>query len=124
MRVYLDANVILREHDPDFIVSDFAAAEFSSVIAKRVRTRLLTADEARGAFVAFDTRTARASRRAATTTAEVEMAEAFVRRLELPLRAPDALNIAIAMREAAAVATFDVQMASAARAVGAAVAPA
>ena len=68
--VYLDVNVIvplfvvdplngraekaLRRLHEDLIVSDFSAAEFSSVIARRVRTHDLRAEEARTAFVNFD----------------------------------------------------------------------
>jgi hypothetical protein len=37
------------------IVSDFSAAEFSSVIARRTRTRDLRTDEARTVFSNFDT---------------------------------------------------------------------
>ena len=62
MSVYLDANVLaplfaidpliqradtaLRRLHDDLIVSDFSGAEFSSVIARRVRTRDLRADAA------------------------------------------------------------------------------
>lgn len=54
--------------------------------------------------------------RVETTAADVRVAEAFVRRLDLTLRAPDALNIAIAQRTGAALATFDEKMAAAAQA--------
>lgn len=46
-------------------------------------------------------------------------AEAFVRRLDLTLRAPDAINIAIATRLGLALMTFDSGMANCARALGA-----
>jgi predicted nucleic acid-binding protein len=42
----------------------------------------------------------------------------FIRRLDLPLKAPDAIHIAIAQRVNAQLATFDQQMANAAGAVG------
>lgn len=45
-------------------------------------------------------------------------AQALLRRLDLPLRTPDALNIAMAQRVEAALATFDIQMARAARTLG------
>jgi predicted nucleic acid-binding protein len=41
-----------------------------------------------------------------------------LRRLDLTLRTPDALNIAIAQRAGAAMATFDARMAEAAQALG------
>jgi len=76
--VYLDASVIvaLLTHDlftdrakallghgtPALIVSDYAAAEFSAVVARRVRTRALTMSEARTAFSALDVWVARATK--------------------------------------------------------------
>jgi predicted nucleic acid-binding protein len=63
VKVYLDASVLvalltsdpltaradayLRANAPVLIVSDFAAAEFASAIARRVRTAEMRADEAR-----------------------------------------------------------------------------
>jgi hypothetical protein len=49
---------------------------------------------------------------------------AALRRLDLTLRTPDALNIAIAQRVGATLATFDAKMADAARALGTEVAAA
>jgi uncharacterized protein len=46
------------------------------------------------------------------------MAARFLRRLDLNLRAPDALNIAVAQRLGIAIATFDQRMAVAARRLG------
>lgn len=140
MRVYLDESVtvallvidphtaraeaFLRTHDPELVVSDFAATESAAVIAKRVRTRLLTVQEAHEAFAAFDAWASLATQRVATTEGDLRVAETLVRRLDLALRAPDALNLAIAIRAAAAIATFDLRMAASARTIGAAVAPA
>ncbi len=140
MKVYLDASVVvalltidphtgraetfLRGHAPILILSDFAAAEFVSAVARRVRTRHLTLAEARDAFAALDTWAARAAQRVETSAMDVRAADGFLRRLDLPLRTPDALNIAIAQRCEATVATFDMRMAAAARALGATVAAA
>ncbi len=112
------ADAFLRAHPSILIVSDFAAAEFASAIARRVRTRLLTADDARAAFSTFDVWTARHTGWAQTTTTDVASAAGFLRRLELTLRAPDAINIAIAQRVDADLLTFDEQMAAGARALG------
>jgi uncharacterized protein len=57
-----------------------------------------------------------------TVTAGVRGAEALPRRLDLNLRTPDALNIAVAQRARVAPATVDDKMASAARTLGAEVA--
>jgi predicted nucleic acid-binding protein len=112
------ADAFLRTHPSILIVSDFAAAEFASAIARRVRMRLLTADDARTAFATFDLWTARYAGSAQTTTADVTSAAGFLRRLELTLRAPDAINIAIAQRVDAELLTFDDKMAEGARALG------
>ncbi len=53
---------------------------------------------------------------------DVAVATAFLRRLDLPLRTPDALHIAIAGRIGATLVTFDQRMAISARALGMAVA--
>lgn len=53
----------------------------------------------------------------------MKAAEAFVRRLDLTLRAPDALHIAMAQRNGAALVTFDEKMAACAKALGTLVAP-
>ncbi len=116
------ADALLRSRMPTLVVSDFAAAEFASALARRMRTREITADEARLAFATFDTWTARAARRIETTAADVKAAEAFLRRFDPTLRTPDALNIAIAQRVGATLGTFDETMAESARALGTSIA--
>jgi len=112
------ARTFISEKRPTLLISDFAAAEFASVLARRVRKRELVADDARKAFAAFDDWAAQRGRRLETTSSDVARADTFLRRLDVPLQTPDALNLAIAERYDAALATFDVQMASAARAFG------
>jgi predicted nucleic acid-binding protein len=112
------ADTFLRSHSPALVVSDFAAAEFASAMARHVRMRGVTPQAARRAFAVFDAWTARAAGRALTTSADVTAAAAFLRRLDLSLRTPDALNIAIAQRVGAELLTFDKNMAAAARALG------
>jgi uncharacterized protein len=138
--VYLDASVLvalltddpftgradafLRRNRAALIVSDFSAAEFASVIARHVRTQDMTMDDARTAFSTFDAWTARATQHAETTALDVSVAAASLRRLDLTLRTPDAINIAIALRIEAALLTFDLKMIACARALGLAVAEA
>jgi len=92
--IYLDVNVIvplfavdlfsnraekaLRNLDDDLVVSDFSAAEFSSVIARRVRTRDLRAEEARTAFSNFDSWCARYTRRLEIDTIDVTGASSLI----------------------------------------------
>ncbi len=134
MRAYLDASVLvamlthdpfneraeelLRRKMPIPIVSDFAAAEFASALGRRVRAGELQIDHARTALSNLDALVARSAERVETTGADVAIAAAFLRRLDLTLRTPDALHIAIAQRVDADLATFDVRMADAARMLG------
>jgi uncharacterized protein len=136
--VYLDASVLvalftndalskradkyLKKSAPILIVSDFAAAEFASAIAGLVRMRELTRADAQIAFATFDSWTARVASRAETHASDVSAAAAHIRRLDQPLRTPDALDIAVAERLGAELATFDEKMAATARALGLAVA--
>ena len=140
MSVYLDASILvalftsdaltaradtfLRKNPSVLIVSDFAAAEFSSVITRHVRTKDITKDNARLVFSNFDTWTARTTQRAPIGTADIIAAEVLLRRFDLALRTPDALNIATAQRMGAMLATFDSKMAAAARVIGTEVATA
>ena len=50
-------------------------------------------------------------------------AEGFLRRLDLTLRTPDAVHVALARRIGASLASFDKKMAASARALGADLAP-
>jgi uncharacterized protein len=110
------------------LVSDFGAAEFSSALARRVRMHHLTREDALLAFEHFDTWTTRAADRREITTADNRggvsnfAADQVLRRLDVNLRTPDALHIAIAQRLEATLVTFDWGMAAAARPLGMAVA--
>jgi uncharacterized protein len=132
--VYLDASILvslftsdaltgradrlLRNALPRLIVSDFAAAEFASAIARRVRVGDLMERDARTAFAAFDEWTTKMTRRSETTTADIASATRFLRRLDLNLSTPDALNIAIAQRFGADLLPFDEKMAMCASTLG------
>lgn len=138
--LYLDTSVLVALVVPDVhtaradaaldaaaapvVVSDFAAAEVASAVARLVRTGELTTAGARAAFSDFDAWVARvAGGRLATERSDVAVAEAFLRLLDTGLRTPDALNVAIAQRLGAALLTFDAGMAAGARLVGARLAP-
>ncbi len=139
MIVYLDASVLvalftidlfsvraatmLATQLPELLVSDFAAAEFASAVSRRVRTRNLTVEEARSAFTSFDAWLGRIAQRVDSTPQDIAAAASYLRRLDLNLRTPDAINIAIADRLGATLATFDDGMATAANNLGVAVAP-
>jgi predicted nucleic acid-binding protein len=116
------AEAFLSANSEILNVSDFGAAELSSAVARRVRTRDLTPDEGRLAFSNFDSWLARSADRQETATADIDAASRILRRLDVNLRTPDALHIAIAQRIGATLVTFDHGMAAGARALGMAVA--
>ncbi len=134
MSIYLDASILVALFTVDalssradrflddltssVVISDFAAAEFVSAVAKFIRTREISRQDAQLCLSNFDTWTRNNARHADTMAADVKAAETFLRRLDLPLRTPDALNIAIAQRSGATLATFDTKMAMCARSLG------
>jgi hypothetical protein len=116
------ARAFLASKPKDIIVSDFDSAEFASVVGLRLRMKVLTAPEARTAFANFDGWVEANALGAETVPPDIRAAGIFLRRLDLPLRAPDAIHLAIAQRLGARLATFDKRMAAAARALGISVA--
>jgi uncharacterized protein len=115
------ARAVLHSALPALIVSDLAAAEFASAIARLVRIGDAKPKAARATFATFDAWLVRETQFAETLSADVVAAAAFIRRLDLTLRAPDAIHIAIAQRVGADLFTFDKQMAKSARSLGTAV---
>ena len=134
MSIYLDASVIVALFTDDpftdraatvlaskadaVIVSDFAALEFSSVVARFVRMRSITEEQARTVLLDFDSWSERACQRVGTNGEIISRAEAFVRRRDTSLRAADAINIALAESLHASLMTFDEKMSAAARVLG------
>lgn len=136
MTVYLDASVVVplflidpfvarakrfMSRGPSVAVSDYVAAEFAAVVGQRVRMKVLTLAEGRLAFANFDSWKAANALRVEIFSSDVGNAETMLRRLDLTLRTPDALSIAMAERVGAQLATFDDKMAECARALGLAV---
>ena len=109
MTVYLDTSVLVWlfvAHD-DFaaraqaltetsgftpVVSDFVSTEFASVIARLTRMNSLHLDGAREIFAEFDAWAASCADLAEVAGIDVQTAEGFIRRLDLNIRAPDAIN--------------------------------
>lgn len=132
MSLYLDASALLPLFIEEtrteqahaclrgnvLIISDFAIAEFSSGVARRTRAGEIDESGATTVFAALDAWTVNATRREALTAGDVNVAISLVRRLDLGLRAPDAINIAIAQRCDASLLTFDEKMARSARSLG------
>jgi uncharacterized protein len=116
------ADRFFRDDRSISVISDFASAEFTAVIARRVRVGTIAADQARTGFSLLDAWGARSAVRVEICAADVAIAETFLRRLDLVLQAPDAIHIAIAQRIGATLVTFDRQMEAGARALGMAIA--
>jgi uncharacterized protein len=135
--IYLDASVILSNlvEEPaspavrqyllvsgqQLLISDFAAAEVASGLSRLVRMQLLDRSDAIARLEDFDVWRAAISSQVDVHSSDVRLACAYVRRFELRLRAPDALNLAIARRLDVALVTLDGRMAAAARSIGIAV---
>lgn len=72
--------------------------------------QLLGAEAGREAFAKFDLWARQFTQRIEIIAADVPAADALLRRLNLPLRTPDALNLAIVRRTQSVLATFDAAM--------------
>jgi len=132
--VYLDAGILvstlsldaltpkteaaLRKLSGVVVVSDFGGAEFSSAIGKRVRTGQISVREARSALNAYDEWVSSRADLVVSTPADVAACDAYLRRLDLPLRTPDGLHIAIASRVGASILSFDKQLLASAKKLG------
>ena len=81
------------------------------------------AAQVRNVFVAFDDWRETHAQTEAVVSADLRSAEAAIRTLDMPLKAPDAIHIMIALRLGATLATFDAAMAREADRLGVAVTP-
>jgi predicted nucleic acid-binding protein len=114
--VAIDA--FLEQYDGTIGVSDLAAAEVASALSRLVRTRLIAQEDAEARLSDFDT-----WRSIRTETIDIEpsdarLANTYVRRFDLMLRAPDALHAAICRRLDLTLVTLDQRLAKAARELG------
>lgn len=134
LRTYLDTSVLvglftmdpaseradaaMRVEGIQAILSDWAKAEFASAVAIKVRVGVITAAGAQAAFAGIDAWTAQSAQPAAMIASDLAAVTTWLRRLDLNLRAPDAIHIAIAQRLGATLLTFDARMREAAQALG------
>ena len=134
MSLYLDASVLmptvvveettdavgqfLSAGADDLVVSDFAAAEVASTLSRLVRMDLVAASEAVDRLVDFDAWRAGATENAEVSAPDARLANTYVRRFDLKLRAPDALHMAICRRLDLSLVTLDQRLARAARELG------
>jgi uncharacterized protein len=129
VKIYLDTSAIvglfatdahgdkirtfLATEKPYVYISNFAAAEFSSVMSMRVRQYALRLDHARQTLFAFDTWRDSETTILGIDNEDIQRADIFIRRFELKLRAPDALHAALCHRHQLKMISFDTGLASA-----------
>lgn len=134
MKAYLDASALLpmliaepgsgavdafmETADDGMVVSEFAAAEVASALSRLVRTDRLAAHHASACLADFDAWRATAAEDVELNAADVRLANLYVRRFELMLRAPDALHAAVCRRADLELITLDHRLATAAEALG------
>jgi uncharacterized protein len=100
------------------VVSDFAAGEVASALARLVRMALVTAQDAHERLADFDAWRAGDAQRVEVLNSDAEQAALFVRRFDLGLRMADALHLAIAQRQAFSLVTLDERMVTAGHTLG------
>jgi predicted nucleic acid-binding protein len=134
LSVYLDASVIvpifvngppsaavhafLLGNAETILVSDFAAGEVASALSRLVRTGDLDRADAEGRLTTFDVWVEADTQTVPVEPADVRLAAALVRQIELKLRTPDALHIVTADRLGSALVTRDGRMAHASKTIG------
>lgn len=134
MNVYLDASVIVPNwlvesatpvvqnffltFDDLPVVSDFAAGEVASAIARRWRMGGLARTLAETVLVHIDAWRNEECASATIESVDIALAAEFVRRFDLHLRMPDAIHLAMCERLKLTMATFDKPLVRAAHALG------
>jgi predicted nucleic acid-binding protein len=135
--LYLDANIViamlvseaktvavfdfLSRVDEPLLLSEYTVAEVASGLSRMVRKHELSLHLARDALSDFDSWRPVATETIAIDELDIIQAGELVRRLELKLRTPDALHLAICLRIDAKLVTHDGGLAEAALARGAVV---
>jgi predicted nucleic acid-binding protein len=129
--LYLDASAVAPLFVPDdhssimqawgsgetqpLVISDFAAAEFASVVSRAYRARVLTTRNVATVLADFDQWRSRSATIRLTRSTDIAECEKLVRKVELKLSAPDALHLAIAIADQLTLVTLDRRLADAAR---------
>jgi len=131
MRRYLDTSLIVaalvREsgtaaakaylssaHAEFLLASRWVVTEFSSALALKVRTGTISAAEQAAALAMFRRFSAARLRLVDVEAGDFDAAAGLCDQVAAPLRAADALHLAVCKRRGARLATFDADMATAA----------
>ncbi len=100
------------------VVSEFAATEVASAVSRLVRTGLIDPEDAVLRLSDFDAWRTCAALEMDFQASDVRLAQVYVRRFDLMLRAPDALHAAACRRAGHKLVTLDKRLAFAAEALG------
>ncbi|MBJ7499662.1 MAG: type II toxin-antitoxin system VapC family toxin [Sphingopyxis sp.] len=98
------------------VVSTFAVGEAGSALARLYRMDMLTAPDVRERLASLDRWLTLDADLVELEASDVRLAGLFVRKVELGLRMPDAIHVAVSQRLGATLATLDVRLAGAAAA--------
>jgi predicted nucleic acid-binding protein len=101
--------------DRPLVISRWVIAEFSSALAIKVRTGAITASEQAAALMMFRRFRERRLRVLNVEAGDFDAAAGMSDQSGIPLRAGDALHLAVCVRVAARLATFDGGLATAAQ---------
>ncbi|MEQ1617611.1 MAG: type II toxin-antitoxin system VapC family toxin [Terricaulis sp.] len=112
------ATALVKAAPPPLMVSDFAGLEFASAISRIARMRLLPNATARQALADLDVFVSRSAISVEISSLDVVLAASFIRRLDLNLRGPDAMHVAMASRLGATLFTLDAKLKACARKLG------
>ena len=112
------AQAWLRQHvSATFFISDWVVAEFASALSIKLRTGEISLEK-RAEIAAMFTRSRDTFVELAVERAHFQSAAKYVERHEPGLRTGDALHLAIASAEGAALVTLDKKLAAAGLALG------
>ena len=109
-------DAVLARHPTGVGVSEFAAAEVASALSRLVRMRLISREDGEARLVDFDAWRSMRADLVEIESSDFHLANIFVRRFDLMLRAPDALHAAVCRRLGLTMVTLDQRLARAAAA--------
>ncbi len=108
----------VTEYNDALYISRLVVAEFSSAVSRRWRMKEISDSEAQNYILVFDQWHEMSTKLIPIVDDDLKQATAFVRQLELRLRTPDALHLALCIRHHLDITTFDRGLATAARTLG------
>ena len=108
----------VRKFDSQFAASALCRLELSSTVSRHARMETIDQPDALAVLREADAWFESHGEMKSFAIADWAVADRIVRRFELKLRAPDALHIALCLRDALTLVTFDHTQAKAAEAVG------